>query len=51
MHINVFIYICSLVRWVSPLRLQIVFDVRAPAEHYHVPLLLSDFSYSTYRGS
>ena len=29
----------------------IVFEVRAPAEHYHVPLLLSPFGYSTYRGS
>jgi 5-hydroxyisourate hydrolase len=29
----------------------IVFAVRAPAEHYHVPLLLSPFGYSTYRGS
>lgn len=27
------------------------FDVRAPGEHYHVPLLLSPFGYSTYRGS
>ncbi|MED5499631.1 MAG: hydroxyisourate hydrolase, partial [Pseudomonadota bacterium] len=23
----------------------------APNEHYHVPLLLSPYSYSTYRGS
>eukprot|EP00048_Salpingoeca_helianthica_P001966 m.53380 g.53380 ORF g.53380 m.53380 type:complete len:132 (+) comp11823_c0_seq1:1170-1565(+) len=29
----------------------IVFDIRSPTEHYHVPLLLSDYSYSTYRGS
>lgn len=29
----------------------IVFDVRNAAEHYHVPLLLSPFGYSTYRGS
>ena len=27
------------------------FAVREPAEHHHVPLLLSPFSYSTYRGS
>ena len=27
------------------------FRVRNPAEHYHVPLLLSPFGYSTYRGS
>jgi 5-hydroxyisourate hydrolase len=27
------------------------FTVTAPGEHYHVPLLLSPFGYSTYRGS
>ncbi len=30
---------------------QIVFRVGALDEHYHVPLLLSPFGYSTYRGS
>jgi len=29
----------------------IVFAIRDPAEHYHVPILLSPFGYSTYRGS
>jgi 5-hydroxyisourate hydrolase len=29
----------------------IVFEVRDPASHYHVPLLLSAHGYSTYRGS
>jgi 5-hydroxyisourate hydrolase len=29
----------------------IVFAVRDAREHYHVPLLLSPFGYSTYRGS
>ena len=29
----------------------VVFDVSDPAQHYHVPLLLSPFGYSTYRGS
>ena len=29
----------------------IVFEVRNPAEHFHVPLLLQPFGYSTYRGS
>ncbi len=29
----------------------IVFKVDDPAQHYHVPLLLSPFGYSTYRGS
>ncbi len=27
------------------------FVVRAPDEHYHVPLLLNPFGYTTYRGS
>ena len=30
---------------------QIVFSVRDADEHYHVPLLLSPFGYTTYRGS
>ncbi|KAE8746056.1 hypothetical protein FOCC_FOCC007179 [Frankliniella occidentalis] len=30
---------------------EIAFDVHAPLEHYHIPLLLSAFGYSTYRGS
>ena len=30
---------------------KIVFEVEAGAGHYHVPLLLSPFGYSTYRGS
>lgn len=29
----------------------ITFDVRDAADHYHVPLLVSRFGYSTYRGS
>jgi 5-hydroxyisourate hydrolase len=29
----------------------LTFTVREPTEHHHVPLLLSPFSYSTYRGS
>ena len=29
----------------------VVFTVRHPAEHHHVPLLLSPYGYSTYRGS
>jgi 5-hydroxyisourate hydrolase len=29
----------------------ITFAVLDPAEHHHVPLLLSPFAYSTYRGS
>ncbi len=29
----------------------IVFEIQNTGEHYHVPLLLSPFGYSTYRGS
>lgn len=29
----------------------VVFRVEEPAQHYHVPLLLSPFGYSTYRGT
>ena len=29
----------------------IAFTIAAPGEHYHVPLLLGPFGYSTYRGS
>jgi 5-hydroxyisourate hydrolase len=29
----------------------VVFRVGDPADHFHVPLLLSPFGYSTYRGS
>lgn len=31
--------------------IDVSFRVVDPAEHYHVPLLLSPFGYSTYRGS
>jgi 5-hydroxyisourate hydrolase len=31
--------------------IQINFRIAAESEHYHVPLLLSPFGYSTYRGS
>lgn len=30
---------------------EVVFHLRDPGQHYHVPLLLSPFGYSTYRGS
>ena len=32
-------------------QVSVVFEVRDPAQHHHVPLLLSPFGYSTYRGS
>jgi 5-hydroxyisourate hydrolase len=32
-------------------QVSIVFEVRRASEHYHIPLLLSPYSYSTYRGS
>jgi len=31
--------------------IQITFVIDSPDQHYHVPLLLSPFGYSTYRGS
>ena len=30
---------------------EVLFEVTDPAAHHHVPLLLSPFAYSTYRGS
>ena len=30
---------------------QVVFEIEDPSQHYHVPLLLNPFGYSTYRGS
>jgi 5-hydroxyisourate hydrolase len=30
---------------------QVVFEVRDPSHHYHVPLLLAPYGYSTYRGT
>lgn len=30
---------------------QLVFEIKDPKAHYHVPLLLSPYGYSTYRGS
>ncbi|GMK54311.1 hypothetical protein CspeluHIS016_0108970 [Cutaneotrichosporon spelunceum] len=30
---------------------EITFNYANPSQHYHIPLLLSPFSYSTYRGS
>jgi 5-hydroxyisourate hydrolase len=29
----------------------ITFEIENPKEHYHIPLILSPFGYSTYRGS
>jgi len=29
----------------------VVFELKSPEAHYHVPLLLSPYGYSTYRGS
>eukprot|EP00128_Syssomonas_multiformis_P015678 Colp12_sorted_trinity150504_noHs@9119 len=30
---------------------QVVFNITDPGQHYHIPLLLSPYGYSTYRGS
>ena len=32
-------------------RVQVEIAITAPAEHHHIPLLLSPFGYSTYRGN
>jgi 5-hydroxyisourate hydrolase len=32
-------------------RVTVAFTVNDPTQHYHVPLLLSPFGYTTYRGS
>ena len=32
-------------------QVEIIFEIEKTGEHYHVPLLLSPFGYSTYRGS
>jgi 5-hydroxyisourate hydrolase len=32
-------------------QVDVVFEITDPEEHYHVPLLLSPYAYSTYRGS
>jgi 5-hydroxyisourate hydrolase len=32
-------------------RIIVEFELRDAAQHHHVPLLLSPFGYSTYRGS
>jgi len=29
----------------------VIFEIAATTEHYHIPLLLSPYGYSTYRGS
>jgi 5-hydroxyisourate hydrolase len=47
-------YLRSTAKLPQPLFLDVVpvrFGIAAPGEHYHVPLLLSPFGYSTYRGS
>lgn len=30
---------------------EIIFEIENPKEHYHIPLLISPYSYTTYRGS
>ena len=32
-------------------RVTVVVEITDPAQHYHVPLLISPFGYTTYRGS
>lgn len=33
------------------MRKQITFEVEDPNQHHHIPLLISPYSYTTYRGS
>ncbi|KZT74938.1 transthyretin [Daedalea quercina L-15889] len=40
----------SLYPWVETC-IQITFEVEDPDQHYHIPLLISPYSYTTYRGS
>ncbi|KAL9716483.1 hypothetical protein Ac2012v2_000931 [Leucoagaricus gongylophorus] len=30
---------------------EILFNIESPTEHYHIPLLISPYSFTTYRGS
>ncbi|XP_072744838.1 5-hydroxyisourate hydrolase-like isoform X2 [Anoplolepis gracilipes] len=32
-------------------KIEVMFDVQNPHEHYHIPLLLNPFGFTTYRGS
>lgn len=32
-------------------QVDVVFEIAEPGQHYHIPLLLSPYGYSTYRGS
>ncbi len=41
-------------KWKSPSfypQVPVIFEIIDPSQHYHVPLLLSPFGFSTYRGS
>lgn len=35
----------------TPSVYQIIFEIENPTEHHHIPLLISPYSYTTYRGS
>lgn len=30
--------------------IEVVFEIKDPSQHYHIPLTLSNFGYSTYKG-
>lgn len=32
-------------------KVEVIFEIVDPSQHYHIPLLLSPYGYSTYRGS
>ncbi|KAF6766659.1 hypothetical protein DFP72DRAFT_796794 [Ephemerocybe angulata] len=45
--------VCNFVvrQLLEPSAQQIPFTIQNPGEHYHIPLLISPFSFTTYRGS
>jgi 5-hydroxyisourate hydrolase len=58
LHAGVYRLIFDTEKYFSHLQVQafypqvtIIFRIENPSQHYHVPLLLSPFGYSTYRGS
>ncbi|MFT4769006.1 MAG: 5-hydroxyisourate hydrolase [Glaciecola sp.] len=51
MHFSTGEYFSGLGQTVFYPYVDVVFNLDSSGEHYHIPLLLSPFSYSTYRGS
>lgn len=51
MHFDTAVYFEALASCVFYPYVDVVFNLDDSGEHYHIPLLLSPFGYSTYRGS